>query len=188
MRAGAYNYMIKDRERNYLKVLPITLENAVRKYRADRELKMLSHSVKRINEAVFICDLEGHIMYVNEAFCRTYGYKREEILGQYRDLLFHEPPPFLEFTETGDFGSQFEARHRHSSGRVFPALQSCSLIPNRRGEPMAEVFVVWDITHRKRAEVIPDNRGPRRHPHGCWPPPSADRTARVCRGGPFHRL
>ncbi len=153
MRAGAYNYMIKDTRRNYLKMLPITLESALRKYRADRELKMLSHAVKRINESVFICDLEGRVIYVNEAFCRTYGYKRDDILGQFRDVLFHEPPPIVDFIETGDIGGQFEARHRHRSGRIFPVLQSCSLLPNRRGEPMAEVFVVWDITHRKRAEV-----------------------------------
>jgi len=38
MRAGAYDYMVKDLEGNYLKTLPVTVENALSRRRAEEEL------------------------------------------------------------------------------------------------------------------------------------------------------
>jgi diguanylate cyclase (GGDEF)-like protein len=39
MKAGAYDYLIKDRERNYLKVLPLTVENAIKHKQAEQALE-----------------------------------------------------------------------------------------------------------------------------------------------------
>lgn len=39
MKAGASDYLIKDPQRNYLKVLPITVENAIRHKKAEEKLK-----------------------------------------------------------------------------------------------------------------------------------------------------
>ncbi|MBI5485354.1 MAG: response regulator [Deltaproteobacteria bacterium] len=39
LKAGAYDYLIKDIERNYLKMIPITVENAIRHYKAVEAVK-----------------------------------------------------------------------------------------------------------------------------------------------------
>jgi PAS domain S-box-containing protein len=39
MKVGAYDYLLKDPERNYLKVLPITVENAIKHKQAEEALK-----------------------------------------------------------------------------------------------------------------------------------------------------
>ena len=171
MRAGAYNYLIKDLERNYLKVLPITVENALRKHRADRQLRMLSHAFTSINEAVFISDMGGRLIYVNQAFCHTYGYSQEELLGSHRDELWHEESLQKEYGD--DTGSgvraapssnggspagkgvgrvQVECLHKHRDGRPIPVLLSRSRLVDSRGQAIAEVHVAWDISQRKRAE------------------------------------
>jgi diguanylate cyclase (GGDEF)-like protein/PAS domain S-box-containing protein len=41
MKSGAYDYLIKDPERNYFKVLPITIENAIKHKRAETEVQRL---------------------------------------------------------------------------------------------------------------------------------------------------
>src|SRR5579885_247588 len=41
MKSGAYDYLIKDPERNYFKVLPITIENAIKHMRAETEVQRL---------------------------------------------------------------------------------------------------------------------------------------------------
>ncbi|MFO7895698.1 MAG: PAS domain S-box protein, partial [Candidatus Cloacimonadales bacterium] len=45
---------------------------------AQAEIKLLAHSLKNINEAVSITDLEDKIIFVNEAFLKTYGYEKDE--------------------------------------------------------------------------------------------------------------
>ncbi len=40
MKAGASDYLIKDHERNYLKVLPVSVENVVKRREAEEKLKM----------------------------------------------------------------------------------------------------------------------------------------------------
>ncbi|EKD36455.1 MAG: two component system histidine kinase, partial [uncultured bacterium] len=39
LKAGAYDYLIKDLDRNYLKIMPMTIENALRRHRAEEKIK-----------------------------------------------------------------------------------------------------------------------------------------------------
>ncbi len=39
LKAGAYDYLIKDHDRYYLKILPITVENTIRRYKAEETTK-----------------------------------------------------------------------------------------------------------------------------------------------------
>ena len=41
MKAGAYDYLIKDQERNYLKVLPVTIEKAIRQKKVEDRCRIL---------------------------------------------------------------------------------------------------------------------------------------------------
>jgi signal transduction histidine kinase len=47
VKIGAYDYLIKDPERNYLKILPITIENAIKRKRAEDEVKSLNEKLSR---------------------------------------------------------------------------------------------------------------------------------------------
>jgi PAS domain S-box-containing protein len=41
------------------------------------------------DDALDIADLEGRFVEVNPAFCRLYGYSRDELIGQHVDLIVH---------------------------------------------------------------------------------------------------
>ncbi|MEM9292927.1 MAG: EAL domain-containing protein [Acidobacteriota bacterium] len=155
MRAGAFDYLIKDLDRQYLKILPITVENALRARRDQEELRVLSHAVRNVNEAIYIFDLDGTIIYVNDAFTRTYGWSSEEVLGHNVSMLVAESEVSLR-DQSADLpamaGAQVEQSHRRRDGRVFPALVSFSNLYDERGLERAEVAVVWDISQRKRSE------------------------------------
>lgn len=51
MKAGAYDYLIKDPERNYLKVLPAVVENAVKNKRAEEEYKKAKEAAEHAARA-----------------------------------------------------------------------------------------------------------------------------------------
>ncbi len=49
MKAGAYDYLIKDRERNYLKVLPVTVENSIKRKQVEEDRKRLIKEIEAFN-------------------------------------------------------------------------------------------------------------------------------------------
>jgi two-component system cell cycle sensor histidine kinase/response regulator CckA len=58
------------------------MEDSSERRRMDRERARLISAVEQAAEAVLITDPEGMILYVNPAFERITGYKREDALGQ----------------------------------------------------------------------------------------------------------
>jgi signal transduction histidine kinase len=87
-KAGAYDYLIKDIDQNYLKAIPITVENAVRHKITVEKLQLLSGAIMSTNDSVYITDLQNQIIFVNKAFCKTYRYEKEEIVGQDSNILW----------------------------------------------------------------------------------------------------
>ena len=50
MKAGAYDYLIKDPKGNYLKVLPVTVENAIRRKKNEELVKKHTAKIVETNE------------------------------------------------------------------------------------------------------------------------------------------
>lgn len=156
MRAGAFDYLIKDHERGYLTMLPVTVGNARRLQRAERHRQMLSQALMSLNDCVYITDMDDRILYVNESFRRTYGYTTEEILGHPSAELWAGANttslrPRGPHTLPLD-GERGECRHRRKDGREIAMLLSRSPICDNSGTPVAVVTAVRDISERKRWE------------------------------------
>ena len=50
--------------------------------KAEIELKLKERLLDGASDSIFLHDLEGHFIYVNEAACRDRGYEREELRGK----------------------------------------------------------------------------------------------------------
>jgi PAS domain S-box-containing protein len=150
-RAGAYDYLIKDIERRYLKVLPITVENALRQKDTDQKLRLLSGAIMSTDDSVHITDLQGKIIFVNRAFCETYGYKKEEILGKDGSLLWigsHQNINTRSVFQTQIMPGTWTVGfyHRRKDGSIFPVSLSRSIIKDADGNKIAVVSTARDIT------------------------------------------
>jgi PAS domain S-box-containing protein len=149
-KAGAYDYLIKDLERNYLKMVPITVENAIRHKKTKEKLQLLSRAIMSTTDSVYIADMENKIIFVNRAFCKTYGYREEEIIGKNSNILCKENPP----AATPDshhraFGEQrVESYHARKDGGEFPVSISVSFIKDENEIEIAHVIVARDISER----------------------------------------
>ena len=89
-REGAYDYLIKDQEQNYLRTIPIAVENAIKHKNMEARLRLLSHAILSTDDSVYITDMEDKITFVNRAFCETYGYKEEEVIGKDCNILWKQ--------------------------------------------------------------------------------------------------
>ncbi|MGE5841271.1 MAG: PAS domain S-box protein, partial [Deltaproteobacteria bacterium] len=108
------------------------------------------------SDGVWIHNLNGEILEVNDAYCRMSGYSRDE--------LIHMPISKLEGVETPeeiahhikkviDRGGhdRFESRHRRKDGSIFD-VDITALYLEREGGRIA--IFARDITRRKQAELL----------------------------------
>ncbi len=152
---GAYDYLIKDLEQNYLKTVPITIENAVRHKKIKEQLQLLSGAIMSTADSVYITDLEGKIIFVNRAFCKTYGYSKEEIIGKDSNILWigktQSQNTRSVFGVTGST-RQVGFYHRRKDDSVFPVSLSRSIIKDSNGKEIAVGGVARDISERMQVE------------------------------------
>lgn len=152
-KAGAYDYLVKDINQNHLKAIPITVENAIRHNMVEKKLQLLSGAVMSTEDSVYITDKQGKIVFVNKAFCKTYGYKEEEIVGKNGNILWigrHQSQNTRSVFQTKTVGSSWEVGfyHRRKDDSVFPVSLSRSNIKDANGNDVAIVGVARDITER----------------------------------------
>jgi len=163
MKAGACDYIVKDQEGNYLRVLPLTIESAIQKKKTEKKLQLLESAVANANDAIIILEAEPgetkgrRIMYVNDAFTRMTGYTYEEAVGntlrmlrgpktslsalnKIRIALEQRKPVRVELINYRKDGSEFWAE--------------CNIVPfaDDKGSFLHWVSVQRDITERKKAE------------------------------------
>ncbi len=154
-KAGAYDYLIKDHDRNYLKTVPIRVENAIKHKKTEEELQLLSGAIMSTDDSVYITDMENKIIFVNRAFYESYGYKEEDIIGKDSNILWIGKP------QSGRTRSVFQIiksawgvgfYHKRKDGSVFPVSLSRSIIKDSNGNEVAVVGVARDISERLLVE------------------------------------
>ena len=154
-RAGAYDYLIKDVERNYLKAVPIKVENAVKHKKAEEELQLLSGAIMSTNDSVYITNMDNKIIFVNRAFCESYGYENEDVIGKDSNILWIGKPQ-SEHTRSvfqvvrGAWEVGFY--HKRKDGSAFPVSLSRSIIRDSNGNEVAVVGVSRDISEHLLVE------------------------------------
>jgi two-component system cell cycle sensor histidine kinase/response regulator CckA len=124
--------------------------------RDEERLRLLAQALQGAGDCINITDPEDVILYVNDAFLRTYEYEESEIVGQHITLLrpreipnnaLGDPPP-LPLMD----GWRGEFWNCSKSGRVFPISLATSVVHDDTGRPIAAIGVARDITERKQAE------------------------------------
>ncbi|MBT5953466.1 response regulator [bacterium] len=148
MRNGAFDYLLKDPDLNYLKVLPMTVKNAIRLKSESDLLDMLSHSIMSTKDSVYITDLDGDIQFVNKAFLETYDYLEEDIKGKNSRILWENE--LIVDVEGDDWHEHIF--HKTKGETLFPVSISESFILDKKGLRNKKVYVVRDITTLKKAE------------------------------------
>ena len=124
---------------------------------AKQQLDLAVHALRSITECVSITDMEDVVVFVNQAFCNTYGFTEDELLGKPIDVI-RSPNNPLDVVEgilpaTLEGGWQGEILNRRKDGSEFPIALSSSVVRDEQDEPVALIGVASDITDRKREEL-----------------------------------
>jgi PAS domain S-box-containing protein len=133
-----------------------TVEDITERLQTEKQVVLLAHTMKSIGECVSITDMNDIVLFVNDAFLNTYGYREHEVLGKNINIVRsrNDPPEFAPgiLVVTVAEGWNGELTNRTKDGRDFPISLSTSPVRDENGQAIALVGVARDITERKRAE------------------------------------
>lgn len=124
--------------------------------KAESKIRLLSTVVEQSTEGIGVCDFEGVLIYVNDAFAVTHGFTPVELIGK-PISIFHSPeqmPSVLEANRklllTGSFNG--EIWHKKRDGSIFPTLMHNTALRDQSGKIIGMIGTLRDITDRKRIE------------------------------------
>jgi PAS domain S-box-containing protein len=157
MKAGAYDLLIKDIDREYLKVMPLTLEKAIKQKNLEINIQKLSRAVEYSASIVVITDKTGCIDYVNPKFTRLTGYDADAVMGKNPNILRSgKTPPGLykDLWEALLSGKEWQGEffNKRKDGTCYWESATISAIRDSEGEVTHFIKVAEDITERKTAE------------------------------------
>lgn len=128
---------------------------------AEKQISLLAHSIKSVSECISITDRNDNIIFVNDAFLETYGYREEELIGKSISIVqYHERGMSEKFrnlrADTAGSVWKGEAINVRKDGSLFPVSLSTSIVKDGSGVPIALIGVAVDITEMKknREELI----------------------------------
>jgi PAS domain S-box-containing protein len=161
MKLGAYDYVIKTAD--YLGKLPLVIQNAIAKYRADKEKTKLEAEIRSLkdylekiyntaDDPIYVIDYEGKFRDVNKKAEEVTGYKKEELVGMdFTEIL---APESLEIAVEnfrkriqGEYVPPYEIEIISKRGERVPLEIRAS-----RLEGVGEIGIARDVTERKRLE------------------------------------
>ncbi|MBL7135152.1 MAG: PAS domain S-box protein [Candidatus Marinimicrobia bacterium] len=122
----------------------------------NKELTMLSQTVKSMKECVSVTNKDHKIIFINKTFLETYGFKENEILGKTINLIFSPSNPknlkekIRSSTMKGSWKG--ELLNVRKDGTEFPIELSTSILKDDKGNTIAYIGISSDITERKQAE------------------------------------
>lgn len=124
---------------------------------ADQKNRMLLQTFKGVNECLCVTNMHDEILFVNDAFLKTYGYDNEqELLNNSIAIVnpgFDSQATIADVTTaTKNGGWQGELWNKKKNGEVFQIQLSTSPVYNEEGQITAMIGIANDITERKANE------------------------------------
>ncbi|WP_270181555.1 PAS domain S-box protein [Alkalihalobacillus sp. CinArs1] len=145
------------------RTLVVVTRDITEKKEAERELKQTLKQLKDMKYAldesalVSITDKQGRITSVNNRFCKTSGYSKEELMGKEHKILdsgYHPPAFFHEMEKKIANGEVWkgEINNQKKDGEIFWVDTTVVPFLDDKGEPYQYVYIRKDITNRKQTE------------------------------------
>jgi PAS domain S-box-containing protein len=157
LRAGALDYIVKDRALTFLADLPKRVHESTTRYKLQQMNRLLIAAIESANDGIIITDVQGTIQHVNAASERIYGFNRDELIG-------NTPRVFRSNVHTRDYYQELwqtilarkpwqgELVNRRKDGTLVDVWLGISPILDPQGQLTNFVGIYRDVSERKNME------------------------------------
>jgi PAS domain S-box-containing protein len=123
---------------------------------AEEKIAEQATFLDKAQDAIFVRDLEGQMLFWNKGAERMYGWSREEIMGRKADELLYTQPDKLKdayqrTVEQGEWSG--ELQHFTKNGGELIIESRWTLIRDNAGLPKSILAINTDITEKKNIEA-----------------------------------
>jgi len=124
---------------------------ALERARLIEESRRLARAVESTQEAVVITDAQRRVIFANEAFLRTFGYERDEVIGHDAIELSGSSEDWMADTrrEARRHGWRAEVTAHRKDGTPIPLVVNTSLIRDDDGRIQGAVAIVEDVSAQR---------------------------------------
>jgi PAS domain S-box-containing protein len=159
VRAGAQDYVIKDRMKRLVTAIHRALRdtNAHRqRERDERRIREQAELLDKAHDAIIVTDLDNRITFWNRGAERISGWPAAEALGHTPEEMlgigFHAKIDEARgaLASSGEWRGELNLHHR--SGKPLVAEVSMTLIRDDLGRPMSRLSIATDVTAKKLLE------------------------------------
>ena len=157
MRAGAYDFLIKDPSMSYLKILTIACQQAIFRKTQEQHLQKMTQAVEQNPSLIMIANVHGVIEYANPKYVETTGYDMHEFIGANTRMLksgVHDINFYKNLWDTITSGNKWtgEIYNRTKNGEHFWEFASIAPLKNRAGKVTHYIKACENITELKKAQ------------------------------------
>jgi PAS domain S-box-containing protein len=133
-------------------------QDITKRKQAEENIRFLSSVVEQSSEGMAVADLEGILLFINQAWARMHGYEStDKLIGKHLSI-FHNQEQLEKDVKT--FNDKVmengfhmgEVGHIHKDGKCFMTLMTTTLLKDAQEKPFAIAGIAKDITDRKRVE------------------------------------
>jgi PAS domain S-box-containing protein len=154
---GRLDQRVEAASRDEIGALATAFNDMVERLRHAREIRerkeLLEHVLDNVADSVIVYGPGDAVLAINHAGEQAFALTAEAVVGRPRPLLGEEHAALLARARSaGAFAA--EMRLRAGDGRVFPALVHVAPLSSERGEPLACVVVVQDLTPQRTREAL----------------------------------
>ena len=140
---------LRDKEGNIICTLGISRDITGQK-KSEEQHSLLTNALNKIDECVYITDLNDKILFLNQAFINTYGFNENDLKEKSISFIrsANNPPEIVEgiLPATLRGGWNGELMNRKKDGTEFLVSLSTFAVKNSQDQPIALIGVASDIT------------------------------------------
>jgi len=133
-----------------------TFRDITDRKRAEQQIAEQASFLDKAQDAIFVRDLEGKLLFWNKGAERMYGWVRQEVVGRNMDEFLYTHPEKLKeaYRLTISVGEwRGELQHFTKDQRELTIESRWTLIRDSEGRPKSVLAINTDITEKKKIEA-----------------------------------